>query len=195
MSLHTPLPSNVRQGLVSISGSLFIQNKTTDCGEHRPYHTGHEVMSSVPLQMALYFNVFFFPFWFISELIMLELKEQIEGRLQRWCFQLVVGSHTALLLLPLIQNGQASKYKTLMSMRSRFVSLWGTPGPRTFLTVPHSVRCDFEKRGVYCPSFCPRVGPYRGALLVDISRGTWRCRTTLNLYMLCIKSLNKSCKK
>ncbi|XP_073469280.1 transmembrane protein 17B-like [Aquarana catesbeiana] len=74
MSLHTPLPGNVRQGLASISGSLFIQNKTTDCGEHRPYHTGHEVMSSVPLQMALYFNVFFFPFWFISEIIMLELK-------------------------------------------------------------------------------------------------------------------------
>ncbi|XP_040191764.1 transmembrane protein 17B-like [Rana temporaria] len=74
MSLHTPLPSNVRHGLASISGSLFIQNKTTDCGERRSYHTGHEAMSSVPLQMALYFNVFFFPFWFISEIIMLELK-------------------------------------------------------------------------------------------------------------------------
>ncbi|CAI9557996.1 unnamed protein product [Staurois parvus] len=78
MPLHTPLPSNVRHGLASISGSLFIQNKTTDCGEHRSYHTGnnfsHEVLSSVPLQMALYFNVFFFPFWFISEVIMLELK-------------------------------------------------------------------------------------------------------------------------
>ncbi|XP_068102690.1 transmembrane protein 17B-like isoform X2 [Hyperolius riggenbachi] len=31
-------------------------------------------MSSLPLQMALYFNVFFFPFWFVSEVIMLELK-------------------------------------------------------------------------------------------------------------------------
>ncbi|XP_018426244.1 PREDICTED: transmembrane protein 17B-like [Nanorana parkeri] len=74
MPLHSPLPRNVRHGLASISGSLFIQNKTTDCGEHRSYHTGHEVMSSVSLQMALYFNIFFFPFWFISEIIMLELK-------------------------------------------------------------------------------------------------------------------------
>ncbi|KAG8597990.1 hypothetical protein GDO81_002450 [Engystomops pustulosus] len=35
---------------------------------------GHEVVSSLPLQMTLYFNVFFFPIWFISEVIMLELK-------------------------------------------------------------------------------------------------------------------------
>ncbi|XP_072272096.1 transmembrane protein 17B-like isoform X1 [Pyxicephalus adspersus] len=74
MSVHTPLPRNVRHGLASISGSLFIQNKTTDCGEHQSYHKGHEVMSSIPLQMALYFNVFFFPIWFMSEIIMLELK-------------------------------------------------------------------------------------------------------------------------
>ncbi|XP_040275591.1 transmembrane protein 17B-like [Bufo bufo] len=74
MSLHTPLPSNVRHGLASISGSFFIQNKTRDGGESNFYHTGHEVVSSLPLQMTLYFNVFFFPMWFISEVIMLELK-------------------------------------------------------------------------------------------------------------------------
>ncbi|KAM3937596.1 transmembrane protein 17B-like isoform 1-T1 [Leptodactylus fuscus] len=74
MPLHTPLPSNVRHGLASISGSFFIQNKTRDCGESHSYHTGHEVVSSLPLQMTLYFNVAFFPIWFISEVIMLELK-------------------------------------------------------------------------------------------------------------------------
>ncbi|KAG9487850.1 transmembrane protein 17B-like [Eleutherodactylus coqui] len=74
MSVHTPLPSNVRHGLASISGSFFIQNKTRDCGESHSYHTGHEAVSSLPLQMALYFNVLFFPIWFVSEIIMLELK-------------------------------------------------------------------------------------------------------------------------
>ncbi|KAM9331485.1 transmembrane protein 17B-like [Gastrophryne carolinensis] len=74
MSLHTPLPRNVRHGLASISGSLFIQNKTRDCGDGHSYHTGHEVVSSLPLQMALYFNVFFFPFWFLSEIIILVIK-------------------------------------------------------------------------------------------------------------------------
>ncbi|XP_069601493.1 transmembrane protein 17B-like isoform X1 [Ranitomeya imitator] len=74
MSLHTPLPSNIRHGLANISGSFFIQNKTRDCQESLPYHRGHEVVSSLPLQMALYFNVLFFPIWFISEVIMLELK-------------------------------------------------------------------------------------------------------------------------
>ncbi|XP_056374265.1 transmembrane protein 17B-like [Hyla sarda] len=74
MPLHSPLPSNVRHGLASISGSFFIQNKTRDCGESHSYHPGHEVVSSLPLQMALYFNVLFFPVWFISEFIMLELK-------------------------------------------------------------------------------------------------------------------------
>ncbi|XP_015684060.1 transmembrane protein 17B-like [Protobothrops mucrosquamatus] len=35
---------------------------------------GHRVLSSLPLQMLLYFNVFFLPFWGLSEAIMLELK-------------------------------------------------------------------------------------------------------------------------
>ncbi|XP_039209795.1 transmembrane protein 17B-like isoform X3 [Crotalus tigris] len=37
-------------------------------------HNGHRVLSSLPLQMLLYFNVFFLPFWGLSEAIMLELK-------------------------------------------------------------------------------------------------------------------------
>ncbi|XP_070807685.1 transmembrane protein 17B-like [Pituophis catenifer annectens] len=37
-------------------------------------HNGHTVLSSLPLQMLLYFNVFFLPFWCLSEAVMLELK-------------------------------------------------------------------------------------------------------------------------
>ncbi|XP_078522012.1 transmembrane protein 17B-like [Lissotriton helveticus] len=75
MAAHSPLPHNVRQGLASISGSLFIHNKTSDCGaEGHVYHRGHELESSLPLQMMLYFNVFYFPFWWVSVITMLELK-------------------------------------------------------------------------------------------------------------------------
>uniref|UniRef100_A0A8D0HIY7 Transmembrane protein 17B n=1 Tax=Sphenodon punctatus TaxID=8508 RepID=A0A8D0HIY7_SPHPU len=74
MALHTPLPPNVRKGLTNFSGSLFINNKTGDCAAAQTYHPGHEVLSSLPLQMLLYFNVFYFPFWCLSEGLMLELK-------------------------------------------------------------------------------------------------------------------------
>ncbi|CAH2296021.1 transmembrane 17B-like [Pelobates cultripes] len=75
MALHTPLPCNIRHSLASISGSLFTQNKTRDCGgDRQSYHTGHNVGANLPLQMLLYFNSLFFPFWFMSEILILELK-------------------------------------------------------------------------------------------------------------------------
>ncbi|KFW05808.1 Transmembrane protein 17, partial [Eurypyga helias] len=37
----------------------------------------NEVVSSLPLQMALYFNVYFFPFWWLSAVVMLHLKYPI----------------------------------------------------------------------------------------------------------------------
>lgn len=36
--------------------------------------SGHAVLSSLPLQMMLYFNAFYLPFWILSEGVMLELK-------------------------------------------------------------------------------------------------------------------------
>ncbi|XP_054239486.1 transmembrane protein 17 isoform X2 [Indicator indicator] len=38
--------------------------------------TGNEILSSLPLQMALYFNVYYFPFWWLSTVVMLCLKYQ-----------------------------------------------------------------------------------------------------------------------
>lgn len=32
MAAHTPLPPNLRRGLMTFSGSLFIDNKTQDSG-------------------------------------------------------------------------------------------------------------------------------------------------------------------
>ncbi|XP_051549141.1 transmembrane protein 17A [Myxocyprinus asiaticus] len=75
---YTPIPQNLRVGLANISGSVFINNRTRDSGDFRdPYQDNEvcsEVSSHLSLQMLLYFNMFFFPFWWISEVVMLELK-------------------------------------------------------------------------------------------------------------------------
>lgn len=42
--------------------------------------TGIEIISSLPLQMSLYFNVYFFPFWWLSTVVMLHLKVSREGK-------------------------------------------------------------------------------------------------------------------
>ncbi|KFP91105.1 Transmembrane protein 17, partial [Apaloderma vittatum] len=34
----------------------------------------NEIVSSLPLQMSLYFNVYFFPFWWLSTVVLLYLK-------------------------------------------------------------------------------------------------------------------------
>ncbi|KFO72980.1 Transmembrane protein 17, partial [Cuculus canorus] len=34
----------------------------------------NEILSSLPLQMSLYFNVYYFPFWWLSTVVMLHLK-------------------------------------------------------------------------------------------------------------------------
>ncbi|XP_037387224.1 transmembrane protein 17A isoform X2 [Pygocentrus nattereri] len=75
---YTPIPQNLRVGLAHASSSVFINNRTRDSGDLREHSVEDEVCSEVssnlPLQMLLYFNMFFFPFWWISEVVMLDLK-------------------------------------------------------------------------------------------------------------------------
>ncbi|XP_066509141.1 transmembrane protein 17A-like [Hoplias malabaricus] len=75
---YTPIPQNLRVGLAHASSSVFINNRTRDSADLREHTLEDEVcgeMSShLPLQMLLYFNMFFFPFWWISEIVMLDLK-------------------------------------------------------------------------------------------------------------------------
>ncbi|MBN3304271.1 TM17A protein, partial [Amia calva] len=71
---YTPIPQNLRLGLAHASGSLFTHNRTRDSKDGQRYTAEHEIVSHLPLQMLLYFNVFFFPFWWVSEVCMLELK-------------------------------------------------------------------------------------------------------------------------
>lgn len=39
-----------------------------------PPTLAHEVLASLPLQMMLYFNVYYFPVWCLAEGMMLQLK-------------------------------------------------------------------------------------------------------------------------
>ncbi|KAM9527183.1 transmembrane protein 17B-like [Guaruba guarouba] len=74
MAAHTPLPPNLRRGLVAFSGSLFIDNKTQDSGAAQRGNPAHELLASLPLQMMLYFNACYFPVWCLAEGMMLQLK-------------------------------------------------------------------------------------------------------------------------
>ncbi|MGH0172548.1 UNVERIFIED_CONTAM: hypothetical protein FKN15_063641 [Acipenser sinensis] len=72
--LYTPIPQNLRLGLAHYSSSLFTNNRTRDSGDGQGSKAAHEMVSHLPLQMLLYFNTYYFPFWWISEVLMLELK-------------------------------------------------------------------------------------------------------------------------
>ncbi|KAM9281839.1 transmembrane protein 17B-like [Morus bassanus] len=100
MAAHTPLHPNLRWGLVAFSSSLFINNKTRDSGAAHTYHPAHEVLASLPLQMMLYFNVYYFPVWCLAEGMMLQLKYHLLP--QHYQFLLV----TAFLILSLAEGSR-----------------------------------------------------------------------------------------
>ncbi|XP_027518842.1 transmembrane protein 17 isoform X2 [Corapipo altera] len=67
------LPGPLRRGLGSFSRAVF-----TDTARPGPRCAGdgadNEIVSSLPLQMSLYFNVYFFPFWWLCTVVILYLK-------------------------------------------------------------------------------------------------------------------------
>ncbi|XP_072921847.1 transmembrane protein 17-like [Hemitrygon akajei] len=84
MSLHSSLPHNIRQNLTNLTGTLFVSNRTRDCGDALNNIPVNETVSSLPLQMALYFNVIFFPFWWVSEVFMIHLKYNMLPGYYQW---------------------------------------------------------------------------------------------------------------
>ncbi|NXA17260.1 TMM17 protein, partial [Ibidorhyncha struthersii] len=58
------------------------------------------VLASLPLQMMLYFNVYYFPVWFLAEGMMLQLKYHLLP--QHYQFLLV----TAFLILTLAEGSR-----------------------------------------------------------------------------------------
>ncbi|KAI3372596.1 hypothetical protein L3Q82_023067 [Scortum barcoo] len=74
---YSPVPENLQMGLAYMGGSVFTNNRTADSDftrEQEDTSVVNELVSHLPLQMLLYFNMFYFPCWWFSAVFMLEVK-------------------------------------------------------------------------------------------------------------------------
>ncbi|XP_068166348.1 transmembrane protein 17A [Antennarius striatus] len=74
---YSPVPENLQTGLAYLGGSVFTNNRTADSDftrEQEDATVANELVSHLPLQMMLYFNIFYFPCWWFSAVFMLEVK-------------------------------------------------------------------------------------------------------------------------
>ncbi|XP_071508587.1 transmembrane protein 17-like [Diadema antillarum] len=63
----------MRQKLTSFTEVVF-PTRNTERRQHHVLKPGNEMVSSLPLQVSLYFNVMFFPIWVVTCMVMLQLK-------------------------------------------------------------------------------------------------------------------------
>ncbi|XP_017526108.1 transmembrane protein 17 [Manis javanica] len=69
------LPDPVRQRLGDFSRTVFSDsNRTVPEYSEGP---DNEMVSSLELQMSLYFNTYFFPLWWVSNVMMLQMKYSV----------------------------------------------------------------------------------------------------------------------
>ncbi|XP_074197299.1 transmembrane protein 17 isoform X1 [Camelus bactrianus] len=66
------LPDPVRQRLGNFSRTMFSDSNRT--GPEYSEGPDNEMVSSLALQMSLYFNAYFFPLWWVSSITMLQVK-------------------------------------------------------------------------------------------------------------------------
>uniref|UniRef100_A0AC11DVL5 Transmembrane protein 17 n=1 Tax=Ovis aries TaxID=9940 RepID=A0AC11DVL5_SHEEP len=66
------LPDPVRQRLGNFSRTVFSDSNRT--GPEYNEGPDNEMVSSLALQMSLYFNTYFFPLWWVSSIMMLQMK-------------------------------------------------------------------------------------------------------------------------
>ncbi|XP_037019476.1 transmembrane protein 17 isoform X3 [Artibeus jamaicensis] len=66
------LPDPVRLRLGNFSRTVFGDSNRT--GPEYSEGPDNEMVSSLALQMSLYFNAYFFPLWWVSSIIMLQMK-------------------------------------------------------------------------------------------------------------------------
>lgn len=69
------LPDPVRQRLGNFSLTVFGDSSRT--GPESSEAADNEMVSSLPLQMSLYFNSYFFPLWWVSCIVMLHMKYSV----------------------------------------------------------------------------------------------------------------------
>ncbi|XP_066523260.1 transmembrane protein 17B [Hoplias malabaricus] len=71
------LPEPIRRRLGDFSRTVFVDptHSRLSPEDHVKFlNQNREVVSYLPLQMSLFFNLWFFPAWWISEVVMLHLK-------------------------------------------------------------------------------------------------------------------------
>ncbi|CAH1801047.1 unnamed protein product, partial [Owenia fusiformis] len=72
---RTDMADNLRKAVTSLTEVVFPASRSAREGQqHHALRAGTEYVTNLPLQMALYFNVFYFPLWLISSIITLEAK-------------------------------------------------------------------------------------------------------------------------
>ncbi|XP_069684449.1 transmembrane protein 17B-like [Periplaneta americana] len=74
-----------KQRLTSASDKIFPGlTYYNSYGETEFIKLGNEIVSNLPLQMSLYFNVIFFPFWLCTVITMLQLKYECLSNIYRF---------------------------------------------------------------------------------------------------------------
>ncbi|CAH2321494.1 transmembrane 17 [Pelobates cultripes] len=68
------LPEPVRRHLDSLTRNVFSDARRTVPKKGDDGAASEDLVSNLPLQMSLYFNTFYFPFWWICDVLMLQLK-------------------------------------------------------------------------------------------------------------------------
>ncbi|KAK2574446.1 Transmembrane protein 17 [Acropora cervicornis] len=65
----------LRAAISSVTTTVFPRSRLIqDNPRYRMIGTGNEIVSNLPLQMSLYFNAYFSPFWFATCIVMLFAK-------------------------------------------------------------------------------------------------------------------------
>lgn len=76
------MDATFRRTMTTVTDVLFPVSKTAkDPQQHHLLKTGNEYVTNLPLQMLIYFNIFFAPLWFIACIVMLEAKFTYLGQL------------------------------------------------------------------------------------------------------------------
>ncbi|XP_064100055.1 transmembrane protein 17B-like isoform X1 [Macrobrachium nipponense] len=104
--------ANIVSSTVETLSGKFFPNVSFDQLCESSY--GNEVVSSLPLQIVLFFSALFFPFWLISSLTMFSVKQVLEPNILRksggalYLFHCISGLHQFVLIaiyiaIPLIE--------------------------------------------------------------------------------------------
>ncbi|XP_060579132.1 transmembrane protein 17-like [Ruditapes philippinarum] len=69
------MEATFRRTMTSVTDTLFPVSKSAkDPQKHQILKAGNDYVTNLPLQMAIYFNAFFSPFWIIVTLVGFEVK-------------------------------------------------------------------------------------------------------------------------